>query len=78
MTMEIKPSSLNSYQFSELEYEIDYYPDIVPLALKRMRLKNIVEIDGENFSRFWRVFQEEKWNKYGEQWKKEANGRDNK
>jgi hypothetical protein len=72
--MEIKPSSLNSYQFSELEYEIDHYPDIVPLALKRLRLKNIAEVDGDNFFRFWHIFQQEKWAKY----EKEANGTDNK
>ncbi len=62
--MEIKPSSLNEYQLWELEYETDRYPDIVPLALKRMRLKNIAEVDGDNFFRFWHIFLQEKWAKY--------------
>lgn len=56
---------LNKFQQDELEYELERYPDIVPIALKKMRMKTILEVTSERFSYFFRQIQIAKWQKYG-------------
>lgn len=55
----------------ELEYEIDMFPDIVEIALKKVRMKTVVEVTEENFSRLFKAIQIAKYEKY---YRKEANG----
>jgi len=64
-------TKLNEFQLKELEYEIDMYPDIVENVLKKMRMKTVLEIYQEDFSRFFRAVQIAKYEKY---YKKEDNG----
>ncbi len=56
---------INKFQQEELEYELERYPDIVPIVLKKMRLKTILEVTSERFSYFFRQIQIAKWQKYG-------------
>lgn len=60
-------SRLNIYQQVVLEYETERYPDIVPVALKRMRLKSVIELTGSKFNRFFQEVQMAKFQKYGKE-----------
>lgn len=57
-------SRIYEFQLQILEREIERYPDIVPIALKKMRIKTIIEVSREKFPRFMRVMNREKFQKY--------------
>ena len=57
-------SRINEFQLRVLEYEIDVFPDIIQIALKKMRMKTVVEISRENFERFFKLVQKSKYDKY--------------
>lgn len=61
---------LNEYQMVVLEYELERYPDIIPVALKKMRLSSVLELSCQKFSRFFEEVQKAKFQKYA----KETNG----
>ena len=58
-------SRLNIYQSVVLEYELERYPDIVPIALKKMRLRSIAELTTQRFKKFFQEVQTAKFQKYG-------------
>lgn len=57
-------SRINEFQFRVLEYEIDVFPDIIQIALKKMRMKTVVEVTRGNFERFFKLVQKSKCDKY--------------
>ena len=57
-------SRINEFQLRVLEYEIDVFPDIIQIALKKMRMKTVVEISRGNFERFFKLVQKSKYDKY--------------
>ncbi len=56
---------INKFQQEELEYELERYPDIVPVVLKKMRMKTILEVTSERYPYVFRQIQIAKWQKYG-------------
>jgi len=57
-------SRIHEYQLQILERETERYPDIVPIALKKIRAKTVVEVSRERFPRFMREMNREKLKKY--------------
>jgi len=64
-------SRINEFQLRVLEYEIDVFPDIIHIALKKMRMKTVVEISRENFERFFKLVQKSKYDKYYKQYREQ-------
>ena len=57
-------SRINEFQLRVLEYEIDVFPDIIHIALKKMRMKTVVEVTKGNFDRFFKLVQKSKYERY--------------
>jgi len=57
-------SRIHEYQLQILERETERYPDIVLIALKKMRIKTVIEVSRERFPRFMREMNREKLKKY--------------
>lgn len=55
---------INDFQLRVLEYEIDVFPDIIQIALKKMRMKTVLEVSKDKFDRFFRQIQIAKYEKY--------------
>lgn len=55
---------INEFQLKVLEYEIDVFPDIIHIALKKMRMKTVVEVTKGNFDRFFKLVQKSKYERY--------------
>ena len=62
---------INEYQLKELDYEIDVFPDIIQIALKKMRIKTVIEVTRGNFDRFFKLVQKSKYDKYYKQYREQ-------
>lgn len=57
-------SRINEFQLQVLEREIERYPDIIPIVLKKMRMRSILQVSNEKFPKFITEMNRAKFQRY--------------
>lgn len=57
-------ANINEYQLQVLEYEIERYPDVVSIVLKKMRMRIVPQISQKTFPRFMKAMNKVKFERY--------------